>query len=132
MGKSLDFFSIPLNYIIPYREWTSSKIISIHPRIHLYIIQWTIDNHIFLSFWVLRHTNHLIGMICSSGGFVVTPVGINFWKHMRRHYELYHQNHFSNHLFAEFDLVKSSDILYAHGSTLYSIPLKPHTHNTKK
>lgn len=72
--ESLNFLPIPLDHIIPHREWTNRIIISIHPRISFYFIQRTIENHDFLGFRVLRESYHFIGMVISSLGFIVAPV----------------------------------------------------------
>ncbi len=72
--KSLNLLSIVLYYIIPEREWSSYKIISICPTLRSYWIQRTIYHHRFFSLWVHSYTNHLICMKVGSIRLVVAPV----------------------------------------------------------
>jgi hypothetical protein len=74
--KSLNLIAIPINDIIPDRKWANSKIISIHPRIRTYYIKRTIYNHLFIRFRVFRNTDYFIGMITSSCGLIMTPMGM--------------------------------------------------------
>jgi len=71
--KPLHLLPVPFYNIEPHRKWTNCKIISIHPRIRRYFIEWTIDNHIFFRFRVFRNTDYFIGMIGSSRRFIVAP-----------------------------------------------------------
>ena len=68
-----------LDHIEPEGKWSHCSRISIYPWIPWNFIERTIPHHRFMGLRVDKYSEHLIGMIISSFGFIVAPMRSYFW-----------------------------------------------------